>query len=805
MLQINKRPPAGRDAENRGSSLIDALHNYITMLRRQMPIVAVVMICSVALAALYLLNTPPRFTATGTMVIDTRRLQLLQQQSVLSDIQIDASTVQTQVEVLKSDNISLAVIRKLRLTEDPEFVGPHGGLISSILKFLPSFSKPAAPPSQEDLEQAALGTFDAARTVSRQGLTYVIDVGFTSLDPAKAARIVNTLVDAYVEDQLDAKYQATRRAGVWLLERIKELRNQATVAERAVVDFKEKNNIVDTGGRLMNEQQLQEVNSQLIIASAATAEAKARVERIRAVMKQDVADASVADALHSEVIIKLRQQYLDEAQRESIIAQKYGANHLAAINLRTQMQELRRSISDEMRKIAESYESDYQIALTRENSLRTSLANVVAESQTSGQAQVQLRELKSNADTARALYDSFLQRYMEAVQQQDSIPISETRMISPALPPHIKSSPKGTLTLLLALLGGGALSFGLAFLREASDSVLRTTDQVEDILHVNCLAMVPSFKIGSPRTDRPSEDSNGPCKEQTLAGGGGQELRRFIVDTALSRYADATRAAKSVGKLSGRKGGPNEAATFEEKPIASRDFLHHVVDAPFSRFAEAIRSIKIAADLSGVLKSHKVIGMTSTLPNEGKSTVAANLAHLISDAGGKVILVDADLRSPSLSQWLAPDAPGLLDVVMGNIALKDAVLTLGASKLHFLPAGATAKLPHTNEVLASGATKSVIDAFRGNYDYIIVDLSPVAPIVDVRTTGHLIDTYVYVIEWGKTRVEVVQRGLADAQPIYDRLLGVVLNKVDTSTQNRYERYHGSHYHRKYYSKYGYVE
>ena len=261
-----------------------------------------------------------------------------------------------------------------------------------------------------------------------------------------------------------------------------------------------------------------------------------------------------------------------------------------------------------------AYKSDYEIARTREQSLKDSLANAVTVSQTSNQAQVQLRELTSNAETSRALYDHFLQRYMETVQQQDAIPISETRMISPAFPPPNKSSPKTTLTLALALAGGGLLSFAVAYLREASDGVFRTSDQIENTLHVNCLAMAPMLKTGAPAKDG---------------------------------------------------GGSGDGA--EAKP---RAFLRNVVDAPFSRYAEAVRSVKIAADLNGALKSHKVIGVTSTLPNEGKSTLSANLAHLIADAGGRVLLLDGDLRSPSLSRWLAPDAPGLIDVVIGNVSAR---------------------------------------------------------------------------------------------------------------------------------------
>ncbi|WP_395666254.1 polysaccharide biosynthesis tyrosine autokinase [Methylocella sp.] len=742
---------ASQDTPKVMAPLLDALQNALRVVRRQLPIVILIMVCSLALAIFYLVNTPPKFTAMGSMVMDTRKVQVLQeQQTLMGDAQIDAALVQTQVEMLKSDTVALAVIRKLHLIDDSEFVPPPGGKGGLLSFFFPP--KPEPEKTEAQKEQIALGNFLSQLTVSREGLTYVINVGFTSLNPEKSAQVVNALVEAFVASQMDAKYDATRRAGVWLAERIKELRAQAAAAERAVVEFKRINNIVDTGpaaggGKLLNDQQLSELNSQLIIASAATAEAKARLDRINTVMSGSLADASMTDALKSEVIVKLRQQYLDLSQREAILSQRYGANHLATVNLRTQMTEIKRSIQDEMRKIAESYKSDYEIARTREQSLRTSLGDVANLAQASNQAMVQLRELTSNAETARTLYDNFLQRYMEAVQQQDAVPISETRLISPALPPMLKSSPRTSLTLLLALLGGGVVSFGVAFLREASDGVFRTSDQIEETLRVSCLALAPVLKPGARGE---GEDSDKPA-------------------------------------------------------TSSRALLRTVVDAPFSRYAEAVRSIKIAADLNGALKSHKVIGLTSTLPNEGKSTLASNLAHLISDAGGRVVLVDADLRSPSLSRWLAPDAPGLIDVVIGNAPLEKTLIPISASHLHFLAAGATAKLPHTNEILASAAMKNVVDQLRASYDYIIMDLSPVAPIVDVRTTGHIIDAYVYVVEWGRTRIDVVERGLSEAQGVYDRLLGVVLNKVDMTAQNRYERYHGNHYYKKYYSKYGYVD
>ena len=212
----------------------------------------------------------------------------------------------------------------------------------------------------------------------------MLDIAYTSLSPARAAGIANAVADAYITDQLESKYQATRRASAWLQDRIKELRGQASIADRAVLEYKERNNIVDVGGtmatgggagsRLLGEQSLSELNTQLSSARNTTAEAKARLERITEVMKQDLPDAAVADSLHNEVINRLRNQYLDLSARASIWTARYGQNHLATVNLRTQMNEIRRSIVDELGRIAQSYKSDYEIAKNRQESLEQTLA-----------------------------------------------------------------------------------------------------------------------------------------------------------------------------------------------------------------------------------------------------------------------------------------------------------------------------------------------------------------------------------------------------------------------------------------------
>ena len=751
MLQVNK----STSEINRG--YVDdevvpsqALKFYADIVRRQFPAIVAIASACIIVGVLYLFTAAPRFTSTASMVIDTRKVQLFQQQSVLGDIAIDSATVETQVEILKSENISLAVIRDLHLTEDPEFIGSGGGLIGAIVGSVSGLFSTGRAPSEFELTRKALRRFEGNRTIKRLGLTYVMEIGFTSSDPAKAARIANAIADAYIVDQLEAKYQATRRASVWLQDRIKELRTQASVAQKAVVDFKTANNIVDTGGRLMNEQQLAEVNSQLVLAHAATAEAKARLDRMNDILKQDLPDANVADALKNDTIVKLRAQYVDMAAKEAIWSVKYGRDHLAAVNLRTQMTEIRRNIQDELRRIQESYKSDYDIAMTREDSIKSSLANVVSESQLTNQAQVQLRELESSAQTYQAMYDNFLQRYMESVQQQ-SFPITEARIISAATTPLGKSSPNTLIVLAGSLLAGLILSFGAAMARELTDKVFRTTDQVEQLLGTNCVAILPAVA---------------------------------------SAPVAATVGERFVSK----------------KENLRSNLLRYVVDNPLSRFSEAIRALKVTVDINSISRPNRVLAVTSTLPNEGKSTVSTNFAQLIAHGGARVILIDADLRNPSLSRALAPGAQaGLVDVVAQKVRLEDVLIVDAETRLSILPAGVTSKLLHTNEILASEAMHALITELRSKFDYVLLDMPPMAPVVDVRVTSPFIDSYVFVIEWGKTATDVVRHNLRNAPEIHNKLLGVVLNKADTKLLSRYESYHGRYYYQKYYARYGYVE
>lgn len=723
MLQVNSK---FSELPGQGSELLsptELLFQGIGIVRRNLAICAGVPAAFVVLALIYLMMTPPQFTATAVMVIDTRKSStLLPGTSSPVETPIDNPTVESQAEILKSENIAMTVIRDLKLVDDPTFLPPSP--IGDIFGAIRSLVSSAPPYTEFQRTRSVVGEFGRRLGVKRVGVTFVFEVSFTHADREKAAKIANAVADAYVVDQLEAKYATTRRAGVWLQDRLKELGKQASDADRAVVAYKATNNIVDTGGRLLNEQQVAELNSQLAVARANVSESSAKLARIQDVMRQDVPDANVTDALHNEVIIKLRNQFTDLTKREGDLLTRVGPNHQAVINIRNDMQELRKSIRDELRRIGASYQSDHEIAKVRLETIQASLQDVVSQSQTTSKAQVELKQLESAAQSYRALYDSFLQRYMETVQQQ-SFPLTEARIVTQATPPLKKSKPRSGLTVLGAMLGGALVGFAIGWIRDRADKTLRTAADVEASFGIACVASVPLLNAGE----------------------------------------------------------------------GARSPLYEVVLRPISRFAEAIRAIKVAVDFFPSTRKPQAVGIVSSVAGEGKSTIAANLAAMAANSGSRAILIDADLRNPSLTAKLAPQAKaGLQDVLAGR-RTEGAILQIPELRCDFIPVAVKDRIVSSSELTsASGlqALKILLEKLKGYYDYVIIDLPPLVPVIDARAAADVIDCFVIVAEWGETPAELVQTALQSSPRIQVKAVGIALNKLNTASESRYYEYSGAH-------------
>jgi exopolysaccharide transport family protein len=714
-----------------------------------------------AAGEIFLVARPPTYTAYAKIQIGMPKPQFVQQQGLLPDAPFFEQTqMETQFQIILSRTILAPIVQDLKLAADPEFSSPTSGLIRRVLQV---FTRLTSLQPKLDPIETAIATLTDRLTINRVGWSLLIEIGANSRNAEKSALIANAVAVAYSKYQQEVKQQANLTASTWLQERLRELQAETTSAEQAVVDFKQQNAIVSADGKRIDEQNLAELNKRLTDARDQSSVVLAHLTRLESIVGNWNAITSsttpaygvenrmyaiagrFSDELASPILSKLRERYLALSRTEQDLATKYGRDHGVVVDLRNRLRDLGISTFDELQRILEGLRSDYAFAKQHQAEIEKQLNQAVSQTQMANNAEVMLRGLESRATTYHALYDSFLQRYTGTVQE-GSYPIVETRLISSASALTTTVKPKPILIFGISLMGGLAFGVGVGLLRDLMRRVFRTRIQVQSVLQMPCIAMVP------------------------------------------------------LVKTSGLKGRKRLSKVSEERTLVyDASLFWRVVDAPFSTFAESIRSINLASQFY-LKRPNGVIGFTSALPNEGKSTIAAAVAQLTAKAGFRVIIVDCDLRSPTLSSRLAPSATvGIADVVSGTRALEDAVWRDPETNLFLLPAIKAAPL-FSSEMLESEPTKRLVNGLRESFDFVIFDLPPLVPIVDARAAAHLIDCMILVVEWGRTKIEVVRHALDVAPNLQESIIGAVLNKTDMDHIALYDMKHKSMYKKEYYTR-----
>ncbi len=727
----------------------------LAIIRRQWRIVLAAIAVAGAIGIAFAATAVPVYSATATLLIDRNNSQIVEQLSTIGGVIEDEASILSQVEVLQSETIGLAVVDSLKLTENQEFRATRASLLSSIfgtIRSLVNVSQWFSPAKKESvvddgtLKRSLSDQLLNGLSVKRIGRTYALELTYNSTSPVLAAQIVNAVASAYLLDKLNSKYEATRRASDWLSDRIAELRQRALDTDLAVQKFRAEHNLISTGNNsLLSDQQLAESNSALILAQSETAKARARVQRIEHILATDDVDGVVTDILDSSVANDLRKKYLESSKIEAEITRRLGSNHIQAVRLRNEMQEYRRLMFQEISRIAQSYKSDLEVSEAKEKSLAESVAKATDISNSASETQVQLRELQREAETYKNMYQTFLQRYQEAMQQQ-SFPVTEARVISKAMPPRIPSKPNKPIILALFMIMGAAAGGGIAMFREFRDRFFRTGEQVRDVLGLEFLGNTPLIP-NKPATEAPESGHPG-----------------LTLPTSVARYA---------------------------------------IDHPLSSFAETLRSTRLAIDLGISAKSGaRIVGVVSALPSEGKSTISINLAQLLAGQGSRVLLLDADIRNPGATRAMARHASeGLLEVLLEGRSVQDVVLRDEKTKLAFLPTVVKQRVPHSSELLTSAQMHKLLAEASNAFDYIIVDLPPLGPVVDARAMAGRIDGFIFVTEWGKTARRAVRNTVENEVHIRKKCLGVILNKVDTEKLKLYRAYGSSEYYHSRYTRY----
>lgn len=412
----------------------------------------------------------PRYRAVSQILIGPVDLRVVEKTVMPPAQTADANVIQVESEtrILTSDRVLLRVVDNEKLTADPEF-GAGAPSLMSRLRVSLGFGSQA---KTGDAELAALRQLQRSVSAKRGERTYVVDVIVETADRDKSARIANAIAQAYLDEQTAARAEASRRATDSLSSRLSELRERVRNAEEQVELYKREHNIIGPTGRLVDEQQLTELNNQLTTAKARTAEAKARYEQIIRLQRSGADSGSTSEAVQSNTIGRLREQYATIARQEANLAAELGPRHPWVIDARAQVRNAQQHITEELSRVAEANRNDYERALANENSLANSFDVLKRKAMDTSLAFVKLRELEREAEASRAVYESFLGRARE-MREQERLDTTNVRILSDAQPPQDRSWPPRRLIILLAglmlgILGGTGLAYLLELMREHS-------------------------------------------------------------------------------------------------------------------------------------------------------------------------------------------------------------------------------------------------------------------------------------------------------------------------------------------------
>jgi succinoglycan biosynthesis transport protein ExoP len=721
-LQIGTLEP-GADGSFDVVAVLHFIHRHLVLLSCSV-------IVFVALAVAYIMVSKPQYVAEAVVLIEPRATKAVDPTAV-SKLALDQVELENNIEIIRSDRVALAIIRKHQLSSDPEFFQRSSlkrkivsllskvfGDDSSLSGFARDFILPHYASGDYEAERSARIEFQRRLTVRRAGQALVLKIEFLASSAEKAALLANAVCDGYLADQLDAKYEVVRRTSSWLAARLTELRKLVISEEEAVQKFKVDKNIIEAGtGTLLDKQQLADLNARLVSARARTAEAEAKFEEFSRSLSEGDSRAMPQDAGTNPVLTKLREQYVELSRAEAVISARHGKDHSAVLALQQKMRDIDHLIAKEMERVASTYESEFKVAAAHQKAIEDDLKSVAAASADGGHEAVFLRELEREAESSRSVYQAYLKNYREAVQNV-AFPSSEVQVLTRAAAPIFPAYPKVLMTFIAALAAGGCTGLGVAFVVDQLDRSIRSSSQIEGVLNVPCLGLIPHV-TGDPAAHN--------------------------VFVARKCDQDKTYNTKAITGASG--------------------------------VIEAVKRISCRVYGDSLPGGTSVIGVTSCCPGEGKSTLASHLASCAARTGRRTLLIRWDVRCEALPASRSDGRrkkvstfgiPGEGSLETVSHAERSGLDVLGSAECFIGSVDGNITLGHLSDTISVNRCK---------YDVILVDLPPLTVASDACQFDRHVDHLVLVVEWGKTTVCDLSAGLYQLGRGRSRIVGTVLNKV----------------------------
>ena len=473
--------------------------------RRKLLIFSVVIVL-MAGAAVQIASLIPLYDARALVLIDTRRNAMSDLQAIVSGSQADLLQVQTQVDIIRSQALAIEVARRLELMREPEFAAAiarsPGGLAAQFAPLLALAGRPPPPApvltDDEKLRSAAVILVADKMTVVNDARSYVIAVQARTEDPELAARIANTYAEVYLAFNKQLKDSAVLRANHFLDQRLAPLKDKLREAEREVANYREQTGLIEdrstsSGGErrvTVLGQQLAQLNTQLVQATAARLQREVSLEQIRAAQAGRGSLYAIPEVVASPLIQRLRTQQSEVGTRLASLAQSRLEANPALVALRAEDREVRTRIDDEVAKIVGAITSEVAAARAREEALRQSLAELQGQVADQNKAEIRLRELESEATAARLVYTETLNRAEQNSNQRDGQQPDAT-MVSPATVPLAAAPPTKRQLLVLSFFAACLIAVIAALVRDRLETGFRTAEQVEEETGLSALGFIP--------------------------------------------------------------------------------------------------------------------------------------------------------------------------------------------------------------------------------------------------------------------------------------------------------------------------
>ncbi len=696
------------------------LYDYLLILRKHQWLILSFMLAVVSITAIGTFRMQPVYVATSRIEIDRETSNILPFQNT-DDYMVDTENyIETQAKILTSETLALQTIRSGILSGQADFAGD------------PSASDALTTGSLANLKPPPeLGGFLGSLSVKRVPNSRLMDVSFESTNPLQAAQIVNSHIKNFIEQNFQSRYEATTRASTWLTDQLNELKIRVEKAEDARITYERQNQIWALDDKQnVTTQRLADLNKQLTDAQSERMRKQSMFEFAKAgdidSVPQIRDNSAVQDLLRKRADIN--NQFIDASTQ-------YGPNFPKVQRLQSQLKEFDASIDKEKKAVMARLQSEYAEARQREQLLSQALDQQKTEVNQMSERMVQYSILKREAEANKALYDGLLTKLKEAGISA-GLRSSNIRVVDPAMVPTYPARPAKTRNIALSFVIGLVGGIGLALLREYMDNTVKSPDDIEALVRLPSLAVVPAFS-----------ESNGDRPRSKLLKGAstnGHDKRIELVAQHL----------------------------------------------PKSQMSEAFRALRTSLLLSQADHPPQVILVTSALPREGKTTAAANLAVTLAQLGDRTLLIDADLRKPGIGRLLSLGSgkyAGLSSFLAGVSSLD--LVTIQHPAIPNLSAIPTGPLPpNPADLLSSHKLDDAITELRTKFKFIVIDSPPIMAATDAVILSVKADGVLLVVRSGETPKEAFTRTRDLLLSVKAHLLGVVLNAVDSTAPDYYYSY-----------------